>query len=303
MVRAIEDFMSMNTQKDVHLVSYASSVGGPGPGCGEGPLFLQQSTIFADLAKTGIGLHWQLTTTPIPADPSKLGSVLRQCTELADEISELVRDKKFFISLGGDHSCAIGTWSGVKQAMQQQALGFIWIDAHMDSHTPQTSPSGNIHGMPLACLLGFGEPSLTNIGTSGAKFKPENICLIGIRSFEEGEATLLKQLNVRIIGMDEVHHRGLADVLTEAIKIATTGTVGYGLSIDIDSIDPADAPGTDVAEVDGLSGEELCQAAQIFAKDTRLIGAEIAEFDPSRDQDQKTEKLIARLVSAITLGK
>ncbi len=144
---------------------------------------------------------------------------------------------------------------------------------------------------------------MTNIGTIGAKFKPENICLIGIRSFEEGEATLLKQLNVRIIGMDEVHERGLADVMAEAIKIATTGTVGYGLSIDIDSIDPADAPGTDVAEANGLSGEELCQAAQIFAHDERLIGAEIAEFDPGRDQDQKTEKLIARLVNAITIGK
>lgn len=295
--------MVKDAHQDVYLVSYASSVGGPGPGCGEGPLFLQQSSLFANLVNEGISLHWQLTTTPNPTDLSKLMSVQRQCTQLADEVSHLVRDKKFFVALGGDHSCAIGTWSGVKNAMPKQNLGFIWIDAHMDSHTPLTSPSGNIHGMPLACLLGFGEPSLTHIGTPGAKFKPENICLIGIRSFEEGEANLLKQLNIRIIGMDEVQHRGLADVMSEAIQIASTGTEGYGLSIDIDSIDPADAPGTDVAEENGLSGEELCQAAQIFAGDTRLIGAEIAEFDPGRDQKQKTEKLITKLVRAITLGK
>jgi len=295
--------MINNARKDVYLLSYASSVGGPGPGCGEGPLFLQHSSLFANLTNAGASLHWQLTTTPNPTDESKLLSVQRQCTRLANEVSQLVHDKKFFITLGGDHSCAIGTWSGVKNAMPEQNLGLIWIDAHMDSHTPLTSPSGNIHGMPIACLLGYGEPILTKIGASTAKFKPENICMIGIRSFEEGEANLLKQLNIRIIGMDEVQHRGLADVLTEAIDIATQGTHGYGLSIDIDSIDPEDAPGTDVAEENGLSGQELCQAAQIFAADTRLIGAEIAEFDPGRDQDQKTEKLITKLVSAITLGK
>lgn len=295
--------MVKHVHKDVYLISYASSVGGPGPGCGEGPLFLQQSSIFANLANKGATLHWQLTTTPNPTDSSKLVSVQRQCTQVAKEISHLVSDKKFFVTLGGDHSCAIGTWSGVKKAMPEQNLGLIWIDAHMDSHTPLTSPSGNIHGMPVACLLGYGEPVLTHIGTDTAKFKPENICMIGIRSFEEGEANLLKQLNVRIIGMEEVHHRGLDDVLKEAIQIATQGTEGYGVSIDIDSIDPADAPGTDVAEEDGLSGQELCQAAKIFAQDSRLIGLEIAEFDPERDQAQKTEKLITNLVKSITLGQ
>jgi len=187
--------------------------------------------------------------------------------------------------------------------MQQEgSLGFIWIDAHMDSHTPQTTLTGNIHGMPLACLLGFGEQGLINLATPTPKFNPKHICLVGIRSFEPEEEALLKRLNVRIIYMAEVRQRGLADVMAEAIKIATTGTVGYGLSIDIDSIDPADAPGTDVVEPGGLAGEELCQAVQVFAHDKRLIGAEIAEFDPHRDKDQKTEKLIARLVSAITLG-
>lgn len=294
----------MINKKAVYLLGYASSVAGPGPGCGDGPLFLQQSNCFADLAQSGIDLHWQLTTTPSQNDPSTLASVLRQCALIADQVTDLVKQKKFFIVMGGDHSCAIGTWSGAQQALQQTgSLGFIWIDAHMDSHTPQTTLTGNIHGMPLACLLGFGDQSLINLATATPKFDPKHICLIGIRSFEPAEEALLKRLNVRIIGMAEVQQRGLAAVMTEAIQIATTGTVGYGLSIDIDSIDPADAPGTDVAEAGGLSGEELCQAVQIFALDKRLIGAEIAEFDPHRDQDQKTEKLITKLVQAITLGK
>src|SRR5579862_3192958 len=165
----------MNAQKDLYLVSYASSIAGPGPGCGDGPLFLQHSSIFADLTKSGIVLHWPLTTTPNVIDSTKLASVVRQCTQVADEVADLVRNKKFFITLGGDHSCAIGTWSGAKQALQEQGpLGFIWIDAHMDSHTPQTTHTGNIHGMPLACLLGQGEPTLVNLASPGAKFKPEN---------------------------------------------------------------------------------------------------------------------------------
>lgn len=294
----------MINKKAVYLLGYASSIAGPGPGCGDGPLFLQQSMCFADLAKSGIDLHWQLTTTPSKSDPSKLASVFRQCTLIADHVADLVKNEKFFIVMGGDHSCAIGTWSGAQQGMQQEgSLGFIWIDAHMDSHTPQTTLTGNIHGMPLACLLGFGEQILINLATPMPKFNPKHICLVGIRSFEPEEEALLKRLNVRIIYMEEVRQRGLADVMAEAIKIATTGTVGYGLSIDIDSIDPADAPGTDVVEPGGLAGEALCQAVQVFAHDKRLIGAEIAEFDPHRDKDQKTEKLIARLVSAITLGE
>ncbi|MCD6038893.1 MAG: rocF [Gammaproteobacteria bacterium] len=294
----------MINKKSVYLIGYASSIAGPGPGCSSGPLFLQQSTIFANLNKAGIDLHWQLMTVSAPQDSSKLTSVIRQCTLIADQVSDLVQNKKFFIVMGGDHSCAIGTWSGARRAMHSQGpLGLIWIDAHMDSHTPQTTLTGNIHGMPLACLLGRGEASLVNLAIPHQKFHPEHVCLIGVRSFEPAEEALLKQLHVRIIGMNEVKQRGLKDVLIEAVDIVTQGTVGYGVSIDMDSIDPRDAPGTDVAEPDGLEGEALCQAVKIFAEDNRLVGTEIVEFDPYRDQDQKTEKLITRLVHAITLGK
>ncbi len=295
----------MINKKAIYLLGYASSVAGPGPGCSDGPLFLRNSTHFAALAESGISLDWQLMTRYMESDKSKSDSVTRQCTLIAEHVARLVDDKKFFMVIGGDHSSAIGTWSGAHKATQSQgSLGFIWIDAHMDSHTPQTTLTGNIHGMPLACLLGFGEKKLVElVETPTRKFNPEHICLIGIRSFESAEQELLEQLKVRIIYMDEVRQRGLVDVLNEAVKIATTGTVGYGLSIDVDSIDPIDAPGTDVVEPGGLSGNELCRAVEIFAEDSRLIGAEIVEFDPHRDQDHKTEKLITELVRAITSGK
>lgn len=294
----------MLDSKSIYFLGYASSIGGPGPGCGDGPLFLQKSEYFAGLNQSGLDLHWQLMTAPAKEDKSKLESVTRQCTLIANHVADLVKQKKFFLVLGGDHSCAIGTWSGVCQAMQSQGpLGFIWVDAHLDSHTPQTTLTGNLHGMPLACLLGHGEKCLIDLAVSSRKFNPENICLIGIRSYEPEERELLERLKVRVIYMEEVQQRGLAAVMDEALQIATKGTVGYGLSIDIDSVDPADAPGTDVVAPGGLSGEELYRSVQIFAGDPRLLGAEIVEFDPHRDIDQKTEILITKLVRAITLGK
>ncbi|MCE3238062.1 MAG: rocF [Gammaproteobacteria bacterium] len=300
----MEKGLLMRNKKAIYLLGYASSVGGPGPGCSDGPLFLRNSPYFAALAELGIALNWQLMTQPIESDISNTVSVTRQCTLIAEQVAQLVEDEKFFMVMGGDHSSAIGTWSGAHKAMQSEgSLGLIWIDAHMDSHTPQTTLTGNIHGMPLACLLGFGEKKLVELETPIKKFKPEHICLIGIRSFESAEKELLERLKVRIIDMDEVRQRGLVDVFNEAVKIATTGTVGYGLSIDVDSVDPLDAPGTDVVAPGGLSGDELCRAVEIFAEDSRLIGAEIVEFDPHRDQDHKTEKLITELVRSITLGK
>jgi arginase len=289
----------------IHLFGYASSIAGPGPGCGNGPLALEKSHIFNEkLAEAGVQVQWERTTQPIAADTSPLQSVTRQCNLIAQDISRCVKEKQFFMVMGGDHSSAIGTWSGACHALQPNGkLGLIWIDAHMDSHTPETSLTGNFHGMPLACLLGQGTPSLIHLLTDMPKLDPAHLCLIGIRSFEPEEKVLLDRLNVRIIYMDEVKQRGLSSVMDEAIAIASTGTLGYGLSIDIDSIDPDDAPGTDVVEPDGLSGEELCKALKVFAQDSRLIGAEIVEFDPDRDKEQKTEKLITRMTEAILLGK
>src|SRR5204862_2513914 len=122
----------------------------------------------------------------------------------------------------------------------------------MDSHTPATSETGRIHGMPLACLLGHGYPALTHILHSTPKLKPQNVCLIGVRSFEQGEEELWKKLNVRIYFMDEVIERGFATILKEAVNLVSANTVGYGLSIDLDGFDPLEVPGVDVPESDGI---------------------------------------------------
>lgn len=291
----------MRNRNDIYVIGYASSIAGPDPLAGEGPLVLQQSPYLMQLKKSDINLHWLMMIKPEPNGHTKLHNITHHNQQIANSVAELTSDGKFFMVLGGDHTCAIGTWSGASYAIQKKgALGLIWIDAHMDCHTPETSLTGNYHGMPLACLLGLGEPSLTKMMTSTPKIQPNHLCLIGIRSFEEDEEKLLKKLNVKIYYMDEVKRRGLHVVMQEALAFIKKETVGFGVSLDIDSIDPIDAPATDVSEPGGIRAHELCQALELVAADPDLLGIEITEFDPHRDIDQKTEKLIPELILKMT---
>lgn len=290
----------MVDRKKVYLIGYASGIAGAHPESGEGPLVLQKSPYFSHLQFQPC---WYALVASEPQTLSKLEWVVQQTQKLAKLTENLVKNKKFFITVGGDHTCAIGTWSGVESAMSQQGpVGLIWIDAHMDSHTPQTTHTGNFHGMPLACLLGFGDKQLTHLLNPVAKIKPEHLCLIGVRSYEAEEAELLKRLNVRVFFMEEVQRRGMAAVMQDALHIVTQHTAGFGVSLDIDSIDPNDAPGTGVPAPAGIPANDLCQALSILSQDKRLIGAEITEFDPHQDKDHMTEKLILRLMTAITMG-
>ncbi len=294
----------MLNNKSLHLLGYASDIAGAVPGSGDGPKTLQHSLYLSQLVDQGLHLNWEEILLSKKPNDSVLSQVEQLCGQLAQCTAQLTTEKKPFVVFGGDHSSAIGTWSGVAHAKRKEgSLGLIWIDAHMDSHTPETTPSGNIHGMPVACLLGRGETSLTELCDHLPKIDPENICLIGIRSYESGELNLLQKLNVRIFYIDEVKQRGMAAVLKDAVKIVTRNTVAYGMSIDIDSLDPNDAPGTGTPELNGIPAKELCGALSELVKDSRLIGLEIAEFDPSRDRDHKTEKVIMSLISAVTVGK
>jgi len=294
----------MLNNKSLYLLGYASGIAGAVSESAKGPIIIQNSSYLSILLDQQIELNWENMLQAKNTNVSILSQVTELCRRLAQSTAKLTDEKKSFVVLGGDHTSAIGAWSGVSYAKRKEGpLGLIWIDAHMDSHTPDTSQSGNLHGMPLACLLGHGNKSLTEICDHLPKVKPENICLIGIRSYEQGEADLLKKLNVKIFYMDEVNQRGMATVLKEAVTLVTQNTAGYGISIDLDSMDPRDAPGTGVVEPGGIAANDLCSALTGLAKDSRLIGMEIAEFDPTRDRDRMTERLVMKLISAVTLGK
>lgn len=285
------------------LIAYASGIAANNVGCGEGPLQLQNNGLEQKLSEHNLPSHWQALLVPRKGDKSdRLQRVVELNTELAVLTYDLTQQHKSFAVLGGDHSCAIGTWSGVAAALAQQQnaeLGLIWIDAHMDSHTFETTATGNIHGMPLAALLGYGDTSLTHIAMPLPKINPKQLVLIGTRSFETEEEKLLQRLGVRIYTMHAIVQRGLNTVFSEAIAYIKANSFGFGISLDLDAIDPFDAPGVGVPEVNGIPGEELCQVLAQLQQESQFIGVEVVEYNPYHDKKQKTEKLIQEILLRI----
>ncbi len=216
---------------------------------------------------------------------------------LADAVAHALGDGEFPIVLGGDHANAMGTWGGVARGLGGKPLGLIWMDAHLDAHTVETTPSMNPHGMPAAALLGLGDPRFVRI--CGGAVRPENLCYIGARSYEPEEAALLHRLGVRVMDMGEVHRRGIEACLAEARDIATRGGAGFGLTIDLDGFDPQDAPGIGLKCTDGLRAAPTLAALRSVANHPKLEAIEIVEYIPEFDEDLRTAHLVRDLVVAL----
>lgn len=292
--------------REVAIIGVASGLGARDRRCEEGPDALLASgpaSCFNEAVYSSIEMLRPRPTASLAAD-DVLRSVVELNQRLAEAVQRRVQSGKFPVVIGGDHSCAIGTWSGVCAALGAQGpLGLLWIDAHMDSHIPLTSPSGALHGMPLACLLGHGEIGLTHLAGTAPKLHPAHVCLLGVRSFEAGEAALLRRLGVRVYFMDEIIRRGLAAVWREALKHVAIGTAAYGVSIDLDAVDPCDAPGVGSPAPGGLAGDVLVQVLAGLQHDQRLAALEIAEYNPRRDKAGTTLNLLRRMMCAVGAGE
>lgn len=277
------------------LLSYASGLGAGNKGCSEGPLQLKQSP---HLKSINSRLSWSdfITPTPSPKNKPVLPAIGLLNEHLADLAAELVAKRQFFVTLGGDHSCAIGTWSGAATAIAPLPLGLLWIDAHLDAHTSETTPSGNVHGMPLAALLGKGEKTLTEILGLTPKLLPKNVCILGARSFEPQEQQLLEELRVKIFYADEILEKGFEPIFSQAIEIITQYSAFFGVSIDLDAINPDEAPGVGTPELNGITAQALYNAIDQILHDPRFLAAEIVEFNPSLDESGKTEMIAAHLI-------
>ncbi len=269
-----------------------------------GPKVLQEKGL-QEVLEQRVSVSWHEIEEPEKKDrlkktlayADKLALITQFNHELAHAVQNSIKKDHFPLVLGGDHSIAIGTWSGLVNALNAaQEFGLIWFDAHMDSHTPQTTPSGNIHGMPLAVLLGHGAPELVKLVNEKVKLNPLHVVLIGVRSFEKEEAALLADLNVKIYFIEEVKQRGLAVIFEEALKRVTTRTKGFGISLDIDVFDPKIAMGTGTPEANGLNEEEVCSALKMAVGNSLYKGLEIAEFNPTRDVSEQTLKLMEKVV-------
>lgn len=284
----------------INLVGYASGIAANNIDCALGPWYLYyHPALFYD---AGVDVKWHkiVETASIKRGMDVLPLVTTKVHELGLTVMPFASSHAPFCVLGGDHSSAIGTWSAVAHVNRNQGdIGLIWIDAHMDSHTPTSSETKNIHGMPLAHLLGEGSPDFVQLFDNFPAVKPENICLIGVRSYETGEKEILERLGVKVIKMEEIGQRGLEAVLIEAFAYVSQTTCGVGISLDLDGIDPNDAPGVGCPEPNGIKGHELVNALKKICSEQSILGLEIVEYNPLRDLDRQTAKLAVELLHAI----
>ncbi len=216
---------------------------------------------------------------------------------LAKKVDEVVSSGSFPLVLGGDHSIAIGTLSGV--AKHYQNLGVIWYDAHGDLNTAETSPSGNIHGMPLAISLGIGDPALTGIAGYCPKVKPENIVIIGARALDEGEKILIREQGIKVYTMHEVDRLGMTKVMEETITYLKDKTDGVHLSLDLDGLDPIDAPGVGTPVIGGISYRESNLAMELLSEADIITSAEFVEVNPILDEKNKTATVAVSLMGSL----
>jgi arginase len=226
-----------------------------------------------------------------------LKAVAEANEKLAAIVDEVVQKGHFPLVLGGDHSIAIGTLAGV--AKHYQNLGVIWYDAHGDLNTAETSPSGNIHGMPLAVSLGLGHPALTMIGGYSPKVKPENIVIIGARSLDEGEKQLIKEKGIKVYTMHEVDRLGMTTVMEQTIAYLKERTDGVHLSLDLDGLDPHDAPGVGTPVIGGLTYRESHLAMEMLAEAQIITSAEFVEVNPILDERNKTASTAVALMGSL----
>lgn len=226
-----------------------------------------------------------------------LVEVERVNAALAKKVSGIIAKGCFPLVLGGDHSIAIGTIAGV--ADHYENLGVIWVDAHADLNTEETSPSGNIHGMPLAASLGIGNKLLTNLHQPIAKVKPENVVMIGHRALDEGEKELVKAQGIKMYTMHEIDRMGMAKVIEESLEYLKDKTDGIHLSLDLDGLDPGDAPGVGTPVIGGISYREGHLAMEMLAEYDGIVSAEFVEVNPILDEKNKTAQVAVALISSL----
>lgn len=239
-------------------------------------------------------------------NPKYLNEILHSCENMAKAVKNILKGDELPVIIGGDHSIAAGTFSGISSHFHEnnQEIGLIWFDAHADMNTPETSPSGNIHGMPLAILLGEGEEKLVNIEGFSPKVNPNFCAHVGARDLDLGEKTLIRHLGMRerFFSMSDIDRRGMRACVEDAIAIASQAAGGYAVTFDIDVIDPRFAPGSGTLVRGGITYREAHLALEMIAEKGGMRSFEIVEVNPMLDQRNITVKLASELILS-ALGK
>jgi arginase len=233
-----------------------------------------------------------------------LKEIAETSQEVADRIYQTLEAGLFPISLGGDHSIAVGTQAGVAKYYRdrKQAIGCIWIDAHADMNTPESTPSGNVHGMPFASTLGFGPEPLANLFGYAPKIQPQHCVLIGARNLDERERSLVKDSGINVFTMRTIDEQGMGEVMEKSLAFATHGTAGFVVSFDMDVLDPSEAPGVGTPVLGGITFREAHLAMEMIADSKKMLALEVVEINPIIDIANKTAILAVGLMTS-ALGK
>jgi arginase len=271
-----------------------------------GPSAVRVANLFARVASLGFDVV-DLGNAPVvqaemvgegPAETKYLPQIAETCVTLAGMVEGAMEAGRAPIILGGDHSIAAGTVSGVSRFFRKQnrRIGLIWVDAHADMNTPETSPSGNVHGMPLACCIGIGPAELTDIGGPGPQVDPRNVALVGIRSVDQRERDHVRRSGVSAFTMRDIDERGLRTVMEEAIRIASAGTGAFHVSFDMDVVDPREAPGVGTPVKGGFTWREAHLAMEILCDSGMMCSMDVVEVNPVIDEVNRTAVLAVELI-------
>jgi len=302
--------MKTDNNRTVRIIGVPLDLGASRRGTDMGPSALRIAGLGAALRRMGYTVDRE---EDIPAPAMETGTeedvkarfkpqILDVCTQLADRVVSILEAGDFPLVLGGDHSIAMGTFAGTSSyyRKQGQSVGLIWFDAHGDMNIPGVSPSGNIHGMPLAHLLGKGDEGLKNIQGFSPKVNPENVALIGIRDIDAGERKIINDSGIHAFTMREIDEHGMAAVSRRALEIVNDGTAGFHMSFDVDGCDPTVIPGSGTLVPGGVSFREAHLLMEYCADHGNLLSMEIVELNPFLDEGNiSAERAMELLLSAM----
>jgi arginase len=299
-------------QSQIAILGAPLDLGAGRRGVDMGPSALRLAGLNAELELLGYQVEdlgnvsvAQPESTPTgPQNTKYLAQIAKSCAKLAGIVKDIVESGKVPLVLGGDHSVAAGTVSGVAEVFRQRGekIGLIWIDAHADMNTPESSPSGNVHGMPLACCLGYGPRELTHLFDFAPKVEGRNVVLIGLRDVDLRERPIVRESGVTAFTMRDIDECGLRNIMERAIRAATDGTAGFHLSLDMDAVDPDEAPGVGTPVRGGMTYREAHLAMETICDSGRLLSMEIVEVNPVLDDANRTALLGVELVMS-AMGK
>ncbi len=302
--------MQSNKNRTVRIIGVPLDLGASRRGTDVGPSALRIAGLGKALRRMGYSVARE---EDIPAPAMETGTdedikarfkpqILDVCTQLAERVVAILQEGDFPLVLGGDHSIAMGTFAGTSSFYRQrdELVGLLWFDAHGDMNVPGSSPSGNIHGMPLAHLLGKGDDDLKNIQGFSPKVKPENVALIGIRDIDAGERQIIRDSGIHAFTMREIDEHGMAAIARRALEIVNDGTAGFHISFDVDGCDPTVIPGSGTLVPGGVSFREAHLLMEYCADDGNLLSMEIVELNPFLDERNiSAERALELILSAM----